>query len=149
MIKISAPRLKLPGLDKTSKRAGIVWSKLVANILFALLTTRNRRIGKGATTSGAPLLDGGVDQYSPSYAQWKASRGRSLYTPGDRLTLTGHMLASQHVEVTGPRAGELLFSPEAAGKAHGNNRRRPFVEFSKAEVQRAIKKAIKQRRRKR
>ena len=116
-------------------------------MIQAMRLIRNKRLREAKTADGKPLLDGVGDRYAPEYEAWKRGRKgqrRKLYGKNDRLTLTGAMLGSQHVEVSdSPRLAELIFSPEETGKAWGNNRRRMFIEFTKAEIDQAYMQALK------
>ena len=119
----------------------VSWKQYLELIMMALLEIRNNRIRRGRTTDGRPLLAGG-DKYTPGYEKRKREAGRKPYTSGDRLVYTGAMLGSQHIEAhVESMSGLLLFSPEDAPKAYGNNLRRMFIEFTRAEVERAIKAA--------
>jgi len=83
-------------------------------------------------------------QYTPEYERRKlftSKKGgkrkggrRRLYTKGDRLRLTGAMLASQHITVKSWDRVLLGFSPEEAGKAFRNDLNRPFVKFTREEM---------------
>ena len=115
-------------------------------MLMRMLAIRNERIRRGRTTGGRSMLDGRGDRYTAAYEKRKSKAGRNPYSPGDRLVWSGAMLGSQHVEAS-RKEGVLLFSPEEAGKAWGNNRHREFIMFSRSEIDLAFNDALKEIRR--
>ena len=103
-----------------------------------LLQLRRDRLREHRTTSGAPLLDGRSDKYSPSYEKKKRKSGRAPYSSGDVFVWTGDMLQSMQVQVDGRRVLILFSHDFAARKAWSNNLRREFIRYTPQEFDLAL-----------
>ena len=112
-----------------------------AGVIFAI----RRRISRGITVDGEPMLDGSSDKYSPAYEKKKIDGGRTPYAPSDRFVLTGEMLQSFGVTEQDSTSIEIGFTTDAAAeKAMANDERRPTFHLSREEADRIIEAALKE-----
>lgn len=111
------------------------WRQLFARAGVLTRATVMQRIADGVDLYGDPMLDGASDKYTPAYERRKIRRGRSPYTPGDRLRWSGQMQRDFGVLDADDAHCDIGFHTlEGAQKAVGNDRLRPTFGLSDDEV---------------
>ena len=115
-----------------AKRIGKKGKELSASVKRALSITAQVGINiiEARTSKGVGFKGGKFKKYTPIYAAFRASRGRST---NPDLQFTGQMLSSITSRASS-RQAEIFFTRAAESKkAAMNNKTRPFFGFSNRE----------------
>ena len=115
-----------------AKRIGKKGKELSASVKRALSITAQVGINiiEARTSKGVGFKGGKFKKYTPVYAAFRASRGRST---NPDLQFTGQMLGSMTTKANSKQA-EIFFSRAAESKkAAMNDKKRPFFGFNSSE----------------
>jgi len=119
-------------IDDVRRRIGKRGEELSASVKKALSITAQAGINiiEARTSRGTGFKGGKFEKYTPLYAAFRNSRGRST---NPDLQFTGQMLSSMTSRASNKQA-EIFFSrAREAKKAAMNNKTRPFFGFSSKE----------------
>mgnify|MGYP005624501657 FL=1 len=112
-----------------AKRIGKKGKELSASVKRALSVTAQVGINiiEARTSKGVGFKGGKFKKYTPIYAAFRASRGRST---NPDLQFTGQMLSSMTSRASSRQAEIFFTRATEAKKAAMNNKTRPFFGFS-------------------
>ena len=117
---------------EVSKRIGKKGKELSASIKRALSITAQSGINiiEARTSKGVGFKGGRFKGYTPIYAAFRASKGRSN---NPDLQFTGQMLGSMTSRANSKQADIFFTRATESKKAAMNNKSRPFFGFSRRE----------------
>ena len=115
-----------------AKRIGKKGKELSASVKKALSITAQVGINiiEARTSKGVGFKGGKFKKYTPLYAAFRVSRGRST---NPDLQFTGQMLGSMTSRASGRQADIFFSRATESKKAAMNNIKRPFFGFSSRE----------------
>ena len=122
-------------LQDIRRRIGKKGDELSESVKKALSITAlaGRNIIEARTSKGVGYKGGAFEGYSPTYAAFRASKGR-----GSRpdLEFTGQMMSSMTTKANSKQAEIFFTRATASKKAAMNNKTRPFFGFNSREKKR-------------